>query len=42
VSGSTATASGVGLAGTGLPIIGGLLGGILVALGGVGLRIKRK
>lgn len=41
VAGATATISGIGLANTGLPVIGGLLGVILLTLGGVGLRIRR-
>jgi hypothetical protein len=42
VAGATATESGIGLANTGLPIIGGLLGVILLTVGGLGLRIRRK
>jgi hypothetical protein len=41
VAEATATTSGIGLANTGLPIIGGLLGLILLTLGGIGLRVKR-
>lgn len=41
VAGATATESGIGLANTGLPVIGGLLGVILLTLGGVGLRVRR-
>jgi hypothetical protein len=42
VAGATATTSGIGLANTGLPVIGGLLGVILLAIGSVGLRLSRK
>jgi hypothetical protein len=41
VAGETAT-SGISLANTGVPVIGGLVGLILLAVGGAGLRIRRK
>jgi hypothetical protein len=41
VLGATAT-SGVSLAATGAPIAGGILGTILVLIGGIGLRIRRR
>jgi hypothetical protein len=44
VSGATATTGGTGavLAATGFPIIGGILGAAMAALGAIGLRIGRK
>jgi len=41
VSGATAE-TGLPLAVTGTPLLGGILGAIFVALGGIGLRIKRQ
>jgi hypothetical protein len=46
VLGETATSgvsgSGVSLANTGAPIAGGILGAIMVLVGGIGLRIRRR
>jgi hypothetical protein len=41
VAGATAT-SGVSLAATGAPVAGGILGAIMVLVGGIGLRIRRR
>jgi len=42
VLGATATATGIPLANTGLPIISGLVGLLFLAIGGIGARIRRK
>jgi len=44
VAGATATATETGgvLAATGTPIAGGILGAIMLAIGGIGLRIRRR
>lgn len=41
VAGATATSNGIGLANTGLPVVTGLLGLLLFALGGIGLRQRK-
>jgi hypothetical protein len=43
VSGSTATGGqGEVLAATGAPVSGGILGAILVAIGGIGMRFRKR